>query len=1135
MSGLDDGSNVPSMEEACTNQPYSGTTCIKASLLSAGASWGGWYFLNGILKDGATAPEPNWGAYSNAGLPLAGASRLRFRARGASGGERVEFFVAGVGYSNGIQVVERPDSSLKVSTGYITLGTSWKEYVINLSGKDLSYVLGGFGWSSDVSSNGGEGIVFYLDDIRYEISRLSEPHFVLSYQTQATTNGFDLVSRNVAYTYDNAVAAIAFLASGDTNRAAGIADAFVYALNHDREYTDGRLRNAYQAGDLAVPPGWVSNGKTNTVRLPGWSDPATGEWREYLDQAGITAGNQAWAMLALLNCYGAMGNADYLEAARTMGEWVERECRSTSGAGGYTAGYGWTGLVLTNLTYKSTEHAIDLYAAFSWLHRLTPDDVVWSNRADHAFQFIAAMYDAENGRFRTGTGEDGVTVNTNVYALDCQVWPLLALGTQGTDYSPALTYAETRMRSGRGFAFSEGHTNGVWMEGTAFAAVTYGAAKDASGQKAVIDFLADNRDASGAFYATDTNSPTLETGIDLSDGSPWLYYHRLHLAPTAWFVLAARGWNPYTGCQERAVTCAVTFDAQGGSADPVSMLVTNGDVYGSLPIPVREGYLFDGWWTAAGGGGIRIAGTTVVEALTDVTLYAKWVQCYTGSVGVVFLADLSDILTNGEQVTVKGVPAGLKYNAASQTIAGVPSKFGSYAVVVTSSGGGAQTVRVDVASLPSWAYGTYNGCATDGTRYGPAAMTVTDKGKITGKFSLAGTNWSFSASSYASGNAGGGFEVSATAKAGRLALPVGLTVAPATNGVAAFLGMTVGTLGDAVTVAAYRNVWSDPGMASVLTPYVGYYTATLAGDGTCGSGYLTLTAGAKGAVKTAGKLADGTSVSQSGTLVLDENGRLWAVTYAAPSAYKGGSLSGLSEFAVPASGAAFLKGLDGAPLLWESLSPTATGEYGEGFGRGVSLTGGMYGALTDLGAYYTNGVSVGPVGLPELTAAVKYTDWNEDGTKKVTQTETESVGAADPSPEGLVLGWKGTGFSVPAADKPEWDGEAYVYGDTNGDGADNACGLTFKLNAKTGLFSGAFTVWYDYVSAEDYTKEEGGEKTAHMGKKVAFQGAVTPVREDSSDGVEGRGYFLWKSAGATDAGKTYAFSASYDFLLLGGE
>ena len=43
----------------------------------------------------------------------------------------------------------------------------WKQYVINLEGKDLSSISGGFAWATNLDVN-PDGATFYLDDIRYE-------------------------------------------------------------------------------------------------------------------------------------------------------------------------------------------------------------------------------------------------------------------------------------------------------------------------------------------------------------------------------------------------------------------------------------------------------------------------------------------------------------------------------------------------------------------------------------------------------------------------------------------------------------------------------------------------------------------------------------------------------------------------------------------------------------------------------------------------------------------------------------------------------------------------------------------------------------------------------------------------------
>ena len=67
----------------------------------------------------------------------------------------------------------------------------------------------------------------------------------------------------------------------------------------------------------------------------------------------------------------------------------------------------------------------------------------------------------------------------------------------------------------------------------------------------------------------------------------------------------------------------VTFDVQGGTAvDPVTV-AQGGSV--SLPTaPIKDGYVFGGWYTQKDGVGTQFTADTVVDA--DVTVYAKWTE-----------------------------------------------------------------------------------------------------------------------------------------------------------------------------------------------------------------------------------------------------------------------------------------------------------------------------------------------------------------------------------------------------------------------------------------------------------------------------------------------------------------------------
>jgi uncharacterized repeat protein (TIGR02543 family) len=71
-------------------------------------------------------------------------------------------------------------------------------------------------------------------------------------------------------------------------------------------------------------------------------------------------------------------------------------------------------------------------------------------------------------------------------------------------------------------------------------------------------------------------------------------------------------------------TYTVTFDAKNGTVDIGSKVVTYGEGYGTLPIPSRMGYTFEGWWGGAGSAEFEVAADTVVTEPADHTLCAKW-------------------------------------------------------------------------------------------------------------------------------------------------------------------------------------------------------------------------------------------------------------------------------------------------------------------------------------------------------------------------------------------------------------------------------------------------------------------------------------------------------------------------------
>ena len=126
-----------SVREGCR----SGSTCIENTFAaSVGLGWAGMYFQNGVLGPTDTKPKCNWGTTPEAGFDLTGQVQLSFWARGAEGGEKIEFFVGGIGYDpvSGMQTAPFPDSLQRTpKLGKVTtLSRKWKRYRIRLRGKN---------------------------------------------------------------------------------------------------------------------------------------------------------------------------------------------------------------------------------------------------------------------------------------------------------------------------------------------------------------------------------------------------------------------------------------------------------------------------------------------------------------------------------------------------------------------------------------------------------------------------------------------------------------------------------------------------------------------------------------------------------------------------------------------------------------------------------------------------------------------------------------------------------------------------------------------------------------------------------------------------------------------------------------
>lgn len=346
--------------------------------------------------------------------------------------------------------------------------------------------------------------------------------FLVSYPTVK-----DGPLHDTAFLYDNAAAAIALSACNRPAEARRIGDAIVYALDRDRFWHDGRLRNAYAAGSVGPGP----------VKLPGWWDPKENHWVEDRYQAGSDTGNLAWAMLALLTLDETAPDRRYRAGAAKIGAFLATR-RDGRGAGGFTGGTFGFEPHPQGYSWKSTEHNIDVAAAFRRLAKVGGGAQALAD-AGRAAGFVRAMWRADGGCFAAGVGDDGKSLN-RLIALDTQVWAALAL-----DERPIDGVLEKRLADAGGYAYDE-TKGGFWTEGTASVALWMQLHGRRGASARLLRRLSGLRRADGYAAAEGLGAGT-GLGLATDPMTARRYFAMPHLAATAWMALAERRFNPFTG------------------------------------------------------------------------------------------------------------------------------------------------------------------------------------------------------------------------------------------------------------------------------------------------------------------------------------------------------------------------------------------------------------------------------------------------------------------------------------------------------------------------------------------------------------------------------------------------------------
>ncbi len=378
-----------------------------------------------------------------------------------------------------------------------------------------------------------------------------------------------------AFTYDNAVSIHAYLASGREDlqdRAEVLGAGLLYAQANNFPIADGRFAQAYYV-NVAAPSG-------------AFITPAAAPFYFYTSAVG----DQAWAGMALSQLYLRTRDDKYLAGALEVANWIVTNAYSKLGAGGYSFG---TNINPNNMSVpspngKSTEHNIDTYAFFTMLHRLTKggsakNAMTWSALAEHALQFVAAMYNVAGPYFYTGTLSDQVSINRSPIPEDCQTWSYMATlnnawrGTidwalehlQTTDTASAPHSSLKGNETFRGLVFDTASLtttaddpHAVWLEGTAHMSAAL-IARVLRGGDSLVKLFADLSEALRLQRQSERAQALLGAGKTvggrpipvglglvaatsiLDTGFGYTYGPSLHIGATGWYLLGAQAANPF--------------------------------------------------------------------------------------------------------------------------------------------------------------------------------------------------------------------------------------------------------------------------------------------------------------------------------------------------------------------------------------------------------------------------------------------------------------------------------------------------------------------------------------------------------------------------------------------------------------
>ena len=141
--------------------------------------------------------------------------------------------------------------------------------------------------------------------------------------------------------------------------------------------------------------------------------------------------------------------------------------------------------------------------------------------------------------------------------------------------------------------------------------------------------------------------------------------------------------------------CTLTLDANGGTAlDEPSLIMVQGATIGTLPVPSRANYDFNGWYAAQSGGN-PVTAETIISG--DTTLHAQWVRSVAGpaiyatqtdlgrvKVGVYRYFNMAEMVAGGIPPYILSLaselPPGFEFDAETGRLSCTPEEKGVFTV-----------------------------------------------------------------------------------------------------------------------------------------------------------------------------------------------------------------------------------------------------------------------------------------------------------------------------------------------------------------------------------------------------------------------------------------------------------------------